>query len=387
MLDRRRPARQTGEMPVESERLLQLAGLVACEGAIAMHGLAPLPGTTEERAALYQLAEEEHVAPLLYVSLRRRGHLDLLPKQERDLLRRRYQYNLLRNERLKAEAEALARDLNRAGIVPILLKGGVALFDDYVGDGTRVMADLDLFVPRQQYETALRIASESGYRPDDVDHEWTFQSKPLRRSDSPGAVEIHYFVGEQRHFISPDDALAAAVILPAPDVRMMALAPTHRVLHNVIHSEIQDRGHELRRLALRQLHDLAGLVRRYRGEIDWHWIVERMGQQGMLDVLAARIDTAHRLLGMDYPDGLPRAGMDHLARCLAVADSPRQRRALAMWAGATAPLTSLHLDLLYDCGIAGPRLHLRRMRHIARLLLRHRRRVGKKVIDASHRFG
>ena len=338
-----------------------------------------------DRHVLYHLAEREHVAPLLYKSLRCKGLLDLLSAEERRLLRARYHYNVLRNEQFRRFAEDLTGALNDAGITPIMLKGGVTLFDVRHGDpDTRVMADLDMLVPKERYPAAMDVVRDMGLTPTIEDYNWTYSSSPMKRPNDVGPVELHYYVGEQRDVLPPALAWRDAVPLDAGGLNLLALSPTHRIVHNLMHSEIQDRGHALRLVRVRQLHEMAHLARSYGGEVDWPAFGELFARHRLTRIARARFSLAARLLGAPMPPGFTLDNGGHLRRCLQAHRSPPLRAALSFVGGISAPLTTRHLDLLYGCGTErGLRLQLYRIRHVFHLVLRHRNRIAEKVRYAA----
>ncbi len=64
------------------------------------------------------------------MGLEDKGLAGRLPRDLREFLRRAHSLNLARNEGIRAQAGEFATTLDRAGIVPIVLKGGVHLFED-----------------------------------------------------------------------------------------------------------------------------------------------------------------------------------------------------------------------------------------------------------------
>jgi hypothetical protein len=46
-------------------------------------------------------------------------------------------------------------------------------------------------------------------------------------------------------------------------------SPTHRVIHNIVHAQLQDYGYDLGKISLRQLYECAMLCQRYHDQIDW----------------------------------------------------------------------------------------------------------------------
>jgi len=335
---------------------------------------------------LLRLADEEHVTAALTVSLRRRGLFDELPRTVRDALHRRYLMGHEINTRIKRQAEEAIGLLNAVGITPMMLKGGLYLFEaPPEALGGRVLRDLDMVIPNDALETCVAVLRDAGYVPEGEHDSWTYQYRPLHHKDKIVPIELHIRPGEQRHLITIEEAWEQTVPVEAGGLRMVALAPAHRVMHNIFHSEVQDAGFVLGAVCLRQLIDLATTCARFSDTLDWRSIERRMEQYGMGGLLRARMHLAVELLGAPIPpiavDGL-RSRL-HLRHCLRQQRSPRMAY-LARWiAGVAGPLKRHHLDLIYGCGTSGFRLHSHRVKHIAKLLLKYRSGIWNKMTKSG----
>ena len=339
--------------------------------------------------AVIGTANRDLLVPALWASLRQKGLDSFLSDRARDVLRRQHRYNLLKNEKLREQACEVARALNAVGLVPILLKGGTHLFEDTFGDpGVRSMLDLDFLVRMGQVDRAIAVLHELGYRPQDV-AELDFQHRPMIKAGAFGPVEIHRYIGEQREVLTPDEAWSDCVELSAGDARLLALSPTHRVIHNVFHSEVQDRGHELGFIWPRQLHDLVGICRFHAAHIDWAAIDRSMTRHGLGATLRARLYLATRCLGLPVVADLhpgPRAKL-HYYRCRLQIRVPALSAAARFWGGATAPLRKHAIDLAYGCGTRPLAVNAYRVHHVLQLIRRHRGRFWRKIRDARSMYG
>ena len=194
-------------------------------------------------------------------------------------------------------------------------------------------------------------------------------------------IELHIRPGEQRDFITVEEAWAGAVPVEAPGLKMVALSPAHRLMHNIFHSEVQDSGYAVGSVCLRQLSDLATISARYSDTLDWGAIGRSMRRHRMDHVFRARMRLAVELLGAPCP-GVRIAGLRprlHLEHCLLELRSPRLAGLTRWFAGVAGPLKRHHLDLLYHCGTGGLSLQVHRARHIGRLLIRHRTGLMSRV--------
>src|SRR5439155_6543383 len=135
---------------------------------------------------------------------------------------------------------------NERGVVPLLLKGAAFLLDGTFADpGARMMHDLDILVPRADLDGAIAALVTAGYAlvPSptmDSDHE-----RSLQRATDAGAVDLHFELGEAplTAVLPTIEALSEASERSLDGVTYRVLAPTHALLHNIVHSEVQDLNH------------------------------------------------------------------------------------------------------------------------------------------------
>ncbi len=325
---------------------------------------------------LLRLADQEHVTGAFAVALRRRGLCDDLPKTAQQALRRRYFMGQEINERIKSEAEEVVGLLNSVACTPMILKGGLFLFETPAdGIGGRVLRDLDMVVPLDALDACVGVMEKAGYEPRDAEERWTYHYRPLHRKDRMVPVELHIQAGEQRHFINAEAAWAHAVRVDVEGLNMVALSPEHRVLHNIFNSEIQDTGYLLGEVCLRQLIDLAAICVRYEDTLDWRSIAAHLQDHGMGRAFRARLLLVRELLGAPVPEDLNTNTLSarfHLKHCLFQQNSPRLTY-IARWiAGVTAPLKPHHLDLTYGCGTRGLSMQAHRAKHIFNVMRQHR---------------
>lgn len=325
---------------------------------------------------LLRLADQEYVTGAVAIALRRRGLFDGLPKSAQQALRRRHFMGQEINERIKSDAVEVVGLLNSVGCTPMILKGGLFLFETPAdGIGGRIQRDLDLVVPRDALDACIDVLRKAGYEPQDAEDRWTYHYRPLYHKDRVVPVELHVQVGEQRHFLEAEAAWADAVPVDVDGVKMVALSPEHRVLHNIFNSEIQDTGFLLGEVCLRQLIDLATICVRYEESLDWRSIEAHLQDYGIGRAFRARLLLVRELLGAPVPEDLKTDTLGarlHLKHCLFQQNSPRLTY-MARWiAGVTAPLKPHNLDLTYGCGTRGFSLQAHRAKHLFTVIRQHR---------------
>jgi hypothetical protein len=315
------------------------------------------------------LAVELQVAPTLWGVLQAAD--DPLPPSVADELRHHYRLNTVRNLRFRDQLTQVVRVLNAAGIEPLLIKGALRIVNGTAQRlGDRWMDDLDLVLPAGRMSDSIVALGEVGYRP--------APAKPVSRHDlalmldrAPGWIELHLELGS-----SPIPALLPAAEvwsqsspLRFSGVRARAPRPTHEVLHNILHSAVQDLDHAVAGLPLRQLLTLARLVQRYGPELDWKLIRRRMGDQNLTSEYRDHLWMAHRLAGMPLPEdsGAEVSARLHEARAVG---SFALRWPAEVHRNLRYALGPDYLDVLYSHGDRPLELARARVRHVLEVLRR-----------------
>jgi len=377
------------ERNVPLEHRLLFAALAFDDGARFVALRKSIQGGPEDPWPRFRhLAKNEQVLASVYALLSRRDLLGRIPPHEVAQLRRYHQYAVLRNERIRAQAEEVAAVLNAAGIEPILLKGGVTLFDTlYEDPGMREMADLDVLVPPADFEKAESALRAVGFEETaGFEREKTFQAPPMSRPNDLATVEIHRLVGEQRAVLPVASVVSQSVPIESARAALRKPAPVHRIVQNLFHSEIQDRGHRLRLVRVRQLVEFARLCGRYAQEINVRSLSDHLRAHGLYEVFVDRLALARELLAMPVPWGLSIGRRRHVGACMRRLRWPALAALERGWAGATAPFKPHHMDLLYGCGTSGTTLAWARLGHFMRLAARHRMGVFGKAARAREMY-
>jgi hypothetical protein len=143
--------------------------------------------------------------PMVYRNLCRGS--DVVPCGAR--LKVVYRHSWFRNQALFLQARQFLGELERAGIEPMLLKGGAMTLRHYRDDGVRYMVDLDVLVPRASFAAAVAAVAGAGWSPARIDgkrllrlqqaafqHGWGF-----RRNGSE--VDLH---AQLTRFVPMDEA-------------------------------------------------------------------------------------------------------------------------------------------------------------------------------------
>lgn len=263
---------------------------------------------------MLEIVTEQKIAPAFWTALEKRALAGLLPAEVRKLLFKAHLLNTLKNKALKEQAIEIISKFNGIGVEPLLLKGAVSLFVKTFDDpGTRVMADLDVLVPASSAQQCWNLLRAAGYEPiaDNphflIDYAYHHHLRPLYRPCDRSMVEIHREgLPESTARILPTTLIwkhAEEVVNPF-GIRMKAPSPSHRILHNILHSDVINRTYVRGGIVLRALHELAAIQTRETKAIDWATLERMMERGGQKKVFDASVYLMHRLLKVPMPANL-----------------------------------------------------------------------------------
>lgn len=271
-----------------------------------------LPAGQSEWEGLLHLSGEHLVVPQLRWALREQGLWAALPAEVADYLDAVYTLNLERNRGSEEQLVELVSELNGIGVAPVLLKGAAALVGGlYPTAGERMMSDLDVLVPANRLPQVLQALGAVGYHPivdagerlpDPVGYQTVGHHYPaLLSSDWSCRVELH---------VHPVH-LPFANVLPSEEVFADGRQPdwrggccalpseTHFLMHNLIHSFLNNTLFRLQRVSLRQLFEFVLASQRYGDSVDWLMLRERFAHHGYGQELGRYLALAQECLDFD----------------------------------------------------------------------------------------
>jgi Uncharacterised nucleotidyltransferase len=250
---------------------------------------------------MWDLGDRHDVLPLLAESLPAAAG-SAVPADWLGRATRRRHVTLLQNGRM-AEALGLVLDgFAVAGVPAMPVKGLVVAEEMYGSLAARGAADLDVLVHRSDLAAGRSVLVDLGY----WQRERTFTTLVHEYHDPPWYVgtgsetiplELHWDLWAGRFFRSDADGLWArsrdGTLLGRP-VRLLSLEDT--LLHLAIHRSRSA-------LRLRWLCDIAELIRRRGGDVDWDTVVERADRIGARTATWMVLSLADRFLGASPPAG------------------------------------------------------------------------------------
>ena len=198
---------------------------------------AELPATTENLLpALFDPldVDSQRLMPLVYRNLEHTG--DPLVAYLRGI----YRYTWLNNQRFRLGMQTVLAELNRAGIDAMLLKG-LPLSLRYYGDlGVRMMSDLDVMVPTNRADEALRLVQQPPLSLNVTPFEYKFRhllhAAHCWTADGVD-IDLHWNLLYQHAYADADGPFWAErqpIRLPNGQ-QAYTLSPTHQLFHNLVH--------------------------------------------------------------------------------------------------------------------------------------------------------
>jgi hypothetical protein len=282
--------------------------------------------------AVCATANHDFVGTALWTSLSRAGLSPALPADVRNYLELLHTRNAERNQRIRAQCIAIGAALASAGLRCVVLKGATWLFDGSEAPAAdRMMRDIDLLLPADDVEAAVKILVAAGYQDSGdafvkdghlhFEQQEHFHHAPLLPRDGEALVEIHWDLAYRTDPLPTPEVIAAGTQV-APGLLLPAMR--HRILHNVVHAQILNGDWAAGRFDLRDGLDLARLVEACGPQFDWARLADDAKRRGSFAVLSGAIHTAHRILRSPLPPPFAddRAGRLHAWRCANQRHSP-----------------------------------------------------------------
>lgn len=154
----------------------------------------------------------------------------------------------------------VTRLANRAGVVPVFLKGGAHIVQElYPNAAMRSMSDIDILVPEEKIEECSNLLMRQGYAPVEKLptrqwHHWY----GLAHKEKPLIVELHRWPISfpYNRKIRAEDIMADAVSHRLGDGEAAVPSDFHSAALAIAHSQLLDRDYLLGRVELRRLVDV-----------------------------------------------------------------------------------------------------------------------------------
>lgn len=264
--------------------------------------------------SLLNMANTYLMTPALWAGLVQKSIDAELDNDLCDYMQELYTLNEARNQGLKNQAIEAINVLNKAGIVPLLIKGAVQLFHPLHADfGTRIMTDLDMVIPEDKIRDAMHALKVHGYEEQDrTEKDWHthHHEVPLGRLGDYGTIELHRRALGQKaeSVLSTDDIWAGAEChtYNNEETTLQYHTPnlTHAVLIGFLHSQVAQSDYRKVKIDYKGLYDAAIMIHGKSSRIDWKEIRSRITAHGLYVVFRTYLWTANRLFHLPMPNGI-----------------------------------------------------------------------------------
>ncbi|MEI6668919.1 MAG: nucleotidyltransferase family protein [Acidobacteriota bacterium] len=263
---------------------------------------------TWDQAAWQRVADLAHqhaLAPLLHAKLKQRAIAP--PPDVAQRVRATYLSSAARNIRLFHELGKVLGALRASNVPVIPLKGAWLAEAVYGNIALRPMGDVDLLVPFADIAQTLAALKPLGYVPD-------FDCDPVAEKaehhhlppiSRPGGLtlEIHWTIVDPIYCTRfDDDELARMWARAGPatvgGVAVRALSPTDQLLHLCVHTSAH---HRFDGAGLRNYVDVAFLVTRFGGAIDWAQCAARANQWDVANGVRLALRLMEEFTGVVVP--------------------------------------------------------------------------------------
>lgn len=246
--------------------------------------------------AVARAAAQHRLAPNLYYALAQAAALDRLPADLVHRLRSEYHQAKVNSFLAVATAREWSQRFAQAGIQAVWLKGVALALTVYPEPGLRAMTDVDVLVPAQQAEAAMRlIAAVSGRQPVTLGASLDKHAVADVGPANSVRLEVHWSLVDLPHQPTTEDTpwfLASRTPLPG-GADFFGLAPEAHLLYLCAHAEIV---HGEADFLLQRYFDLHRLVIST-PELDWGVVVERAADFGWTYAVERALQVTQRFFG------------------------------------------------------------------------------------------
>jgi len=238
--------------------------------------------------------------PLLYRNLQRLG----LETSVLDKFKGAYRQTHYQNKLAFYRVVMLLKQLARAEIDTLVLKGA-ALIPLYYGEaGVRPMMDFDLAVRPEQALAAIKLLERSGWEREpglpltpgfiSVHYSWHF------KLPAAAELDLHWYVFDQCCYPNADAELwKSSVPVEIEGFPTRALNPTDQLLHTCVHGAEWDLVPPLRWIA-----DAITILHRASDQIDWHRLVHQAKERRLVPATRDTLTYLRTKLGAPVPDAV-----------------------------------------------------------------------------------
>jgi len=257
---------------------------------------------------LIRAARVARLLGVLAVRVRSRFAHDDLPEPVQRHLKAALNEARFRSSRAEYMMDAVARLLSDLGAPLVVLKGGAYIAQRLPMAEGRLLADVDLMIPRATLGVAERLLLDTGWafqKTDPYDQHyyraWSHELPPMRRAGQALELDLHHAILPPIGRLRPDTDALFEFAVPITGTRFRVLSPADQVLHAVAHL-FQDSDCVGR---LRDLVDTDALIRTFSSrEPDFHAkLLDRAVKHNLGRPLWYAMELSRRWADTPFPSG------------------------------------------------------------------------------------
>ena len=255
--------------------------------------------------AIVGRVEQYGLTPLFYANLTRHTDGGQIPGPILQQLRERSRYHALLNMNRYLKLQSVLQALQQAAIPVVVLKGAALAPLVYQDISHRPMRDVDLLVHKEDVDSADQVLQALHYVPNESSHSQAWYRvhhhhlAPYLAQDGSLSLELHHDIipPHTSMYIPVDDLWERSRCTQIASMQTRIFAPTDLLLHLCLHVAYTDRFLG----KLRDLGDIARIVRRYREEINWSELADHARTYQVEPHLYSTFWLAQEMMGAEIP--------------------------------------------------------------------------------------
>lgn len=212
---------------------------------------------------LVKITSEHLMLPSLYINLKNKNLLKVVPKELSTYLKEIYEINKNRNHNLLKEAKEISHQLIKNNINHAFLKGTSYIVNEIYEDlGERMIGDIDFIVAKNDFNRAIELIKKKNYKDKILPMtSYARHNERLINNKKTFAVEIHIKLIPEKH----KEKLNPEVVLKNKfftDKKIYSLNNLHEILYNIYNYQINDYGSHDLNYSYRSFYDTYLLVKK-----------------------------------------------------------------------------------------------------------------------------
>lgn len=287
-----------------------VSGRRRAEKILVLCTTASLPPTSRERLAqilaqpidwayLIELAGFHGIVPLVAHNLVSSDFSTQVPQLYLEKLKQSYNHTVYINLTISHELSTVLSVFNQHGIPSIPLKGTVLAEVLYGNFALRSIADTDILVHAADMPLARSLLAQLGYQQSvpEEPRQHPFHDEPyVKQRNVPVFLELHWALDDSRLAAIPEEDIWGRVQpLQLHGVSTLMLSPEDNLLFLANHLSKNDFN------LLKLLGDIAQLLKKYEGQLDWDHIVKSAHSWEIEVPVYRALRQARDLLGAPVP--------------------------------------------------------------------------------------